>query len=156
MRAQKLLLLIFTAAITAILLLFGIVSFVRDFGSDAPSTAIFFLGCTGAFSVYFHYKTKEIYPFAEFDSPLDELSKKYWALHVSFGLTLLILGIYTTVFWLKRPQEISKITIPIIITVVAIWTLLDTYFLNRFIVSYKKRLERQQEIENIKGTTEES
>ncbi|MEM6687335.1 MAG: hypothetical protein AAF617_16265, partial [Bacteroidota bacterium] len=79
MRVQKLLLLMITAAITAILLFFGIINYIGNLGEETPSTAIFFLGVTGAFSVYFHFKTKELYPFAEFDSELDELSKKYWA-----------------------------------------------------------------------------
>lgn len=156
MRAQKLLLLFFTAVIAAVLLFYGTISYIRDLGEEAPSTAIFFLGCTGAFSVYFHFKTKVLYPFSEFNEPLEELSKKYWALHVSFGCTLLILGIYATVFLLKRSEDIYKISIPIFITIFAVWTLLDIYFLNKFIVAHKERLERRQEIENIKGTVDES
>lgn len=155
MRGQKLLLLIITAAITAILLFVGILNYIGNLNREAPSTAIFFLGVTGAFSVYFHFKTKELYPFAEFDGELDELSKKYWALHVSFGFTLLILGIYATVFWLKNPQEIGQIATSIFVTILAIWTLLDTYFLNKFIISHKEKLERREEIENIKGTVDE-
>ena len=104
----------------------------------------------------FHFNTKKLYPFSKFEGELEELSKKYWALHVSFGFTLLILGIYATIFWLKNPQEIFRIAIPIFVTVLAIWTLLDTYFLNKFIISHKARLERRQEIENIKGTVDES
>ncbi|MEM6718382.1 MAG: hypothetical protein AAF611_03605 [Bacteroidota bacterium] len=156
MRVQKLLLLIITAAITAILLFVGVLNYIGNLDQETPSTAIFFLGVTGAFSVYFHFKTKEIYPFAKFDGELEELSKKYWALHVSFGCTLLILGSYATVAWLKNPGEVVLIVIFIFVTLLAIWTLLDTYFLNKFIVSHKERLERRQEIENITGTIDES
>jgi uncharacterized membrane protein required for colicin V production len=156
MRAQKLLLLIFTILITIILLLGGIVTYIRGFADGVRSPAIFFLGCTGAFSVYFHLKTKVLYPFKEFDAPLEELSKKYWALHIAFGLILLLLGLYSTVFWLQSTQELSKIIPSIIVIIVGVWTLLDIYILHKFIVSHKERLERREEIENIKGTTKES
>ncbi|PTX58700.1 hypothetical protein C8N46_1128 [Kordia periserrulae] len=157
MRAQKLLLLIFTAIITMVLLFVGVITYFRVLNADGMrSPAIFFLGCTGAFSVYFHFKTREFYPFKKFNAPLEELSKKYWALHISFGLILLLLGIYSTVFWLQSTQELSKIIPSIVVMLLGIWTLLDMYVLNKFIVSHKERLERREEIENIKGTTKES
>ncbi len=149
MRTQKLLLIIFTGALTAILLVFGAITYLMSLEESGSITAIFFLGCTGAFSVYFHMKTKELYPFADFDGPLEELSKKYWALHIAFGLILFIIGAFMTVIWFKRDVDYSILGISIFLFIFGLWTLLDVYFLNKFIVSYKERLERQEEINDI-------
>lgn len=149
MRVQKLLLIIITGILTAILLFFGAITyFIPSEGSESIS-AIFFLGCTGAFSVYFHMKTKELYPFADFDEPLEELSKKYWALHISFGLVLFILGITMTFLWFKRSSDLFILGISIFLLILGLWSLIDTYVVNKFIVSYKERLERQEEINDI-------
>ncbi|QHI36753.1 hypothetical protein IMCC3317_21230 [Kordia antarctica] len=149
MRVQKLLLIIITGALTAILLFSGAITYFMSSEESGPITAIFFLGVTGAFSVYFHMKTKELYPFADFDEPLEELSKKYWALHISFGLVLLILGITMTFLWFKRSSDLSILGISIFLLLLGLWSLIDTYILNKFIVSYKERRERQEEINDI-------
>lgn len=152
MRIQKLLLTILTALLTAVLLVVGAIFYLSEEGESGSMTAIFFLGCTGAFSVYFHLKTKELYPFADFDEPLDELSKKYWALHISFGLVLLIIGAMAIINSIKSYG--SHVSIPItfvLLLILGLWTLLDVYFLNKFIVSYKERRERQDEINDITG-----
>ena len=93
--------------------------------------------------------TKELYPFADFDGPLDELSKKYWALHISFGLILFILGITMTILWLKRSSDLTILGISLFLLLMGLWTLLDVYFLNKFIESYKERQELQEEINDI-------
>lgn len=143
-----------TGALTCILLVVGVINYFGGLTEGTSSTAIFFLGITGAFSVYFHSKTEALYPFSEFNDPLEELSKKYWALHISFGLTLLILGIFITVNLLKRSADVTIISIAIFMNVLGLWTLLDLFFLNKFIVSHKKRLAQREEIENIKGTVD--
>jgi len=148
MRVQKLLLTIITGVLTAILLVFGAITYFMP-EESGPITAIFFLGCTGAFSVYFHIKTTALYPFADFEEPLEELSKKYWALHISFGLILFILGSFMTILWFKRDADYSILGISIFLFIIGVWTLLDVYFLNKFIISYKERLERQEEINDI-------
>lgn len=150
MRAQKLLLTIFTGLLTILNLIVGILSYSLGTERGESFTAIFFLGCTGAFSVYFHIKTTALYPFADFDEPLEELSKKYWALHLSFGLILFIIGIGSVLMSLNGTYYYSSMPIiSILFLILGVWTLLDVYFLNKFIISYKERLERQEEINDI-------
>ena len=156
MRAQKLLLTFFTGLLTAISLILGLITYLlglQSGDSSSSSTAIFFLGCTGAFSVYFHIKTKELYPFSEFEESLEELSKKYWALHISFGLVLFILGARAISIDLGTNMGTSFSFGSIFPLVIGLWTLIDVYLLNKFIVSYKERRERQEEIDDIKGVT---
>lgn len=150
MRAQKILLTFFTGLLTVLYLIVGTVTYFIGVNTGESYTAIFFLGCTGAFSVYFHIKTKELYPFSDFDSPLEELSKKYWALHISFGLILFIVGIGSIVISIKSSYYYPSIPIiSVIFLILGLWTLLDVYLLNKFIVSYKERLEIQEEIDDI-------
>ena len=149
MRIQKLFLIIVTGILTAILLVFGAITYLMPSEDNGAITAVFFLGCTGAFSVYFHMNTKELYPFADFDGPLDELSKKYWALHISFGLILFILGITMMILLLKRSSDLTILGISLFLLLMGLWTLLDVYFLNKFIESYKERQELQEEINDI-------
>jgi len=149
MRVLKLFLTAITAFLTAVLLAGGVITYLTLVRENESSLAIFFLGCTGAFSVYFHIKTKELYPFADFDASLEELSKKYWALHIAFGLILSILGAFMIFLWLSDPVELLMLATSIFLFILGLWTLLDVYFLNKFIVSYKKRLERQEEISDI-------
>lgn len=152
MRAQKLLLTFFTGLLTVMSLILGAITYLlglQSGDSSSFSTAIFFLGCTGAFSVYFHIKTKELYPFHEFNQPLEELSKKYWALHISFGLVLFILGVRSVLIELGTNMYSSFPYRSIFPLVLGLWTLIDVYLLNKFIVSYKERRERQEEIDDI-------
>ncbi|WP_430411872.1 hypothetical protein [Kordia sp.] len=150
MRAQKLLLTFFTGLLTILNLIAGVIFYFLGLENGESTTAIFFLGCTGVFSVYFHIKTKELYPFHEFNEPLEELSKKYWALHICFGLVLVILGVSTIVMAIKNSVYYTSVAVmSILFLILGLWTLLDTYLLNKFIVSYKERLEIQEEIDDI-------
>ncbi|MBC8756656.1 hypothetical protein H2O64_18430 [Kordia sp. YSTF-M3] len=149
MRVLKLLLTMFTGLLSGVLLVGGAITYFMPTENNKSIVAVFLLGCAGIFSVYFHAKTEELYPFSEFDEPLHELSKKYWALHIAFGLILLILGTLMIILWLNSVSELFILVISIFLFIIGLWTLLDVYFLNKFIVSYKERRARQEGIEDI-------
>lgn len=154
MRAQKLLLTIITAFLTLVFLVAGALFYFLRTNTGNSLIAIFLLGCTGAFSVYFHVKTAKLYPFTDFDEPLEELSKKYWALHVAFGLILFIVGVWVVIHSIINSKYYLSIQILFILLLIfGIWTLLDAYNLNKFIVSYKERRERQEGIDDIGNET---
>jgi archaellum biogenesis protein FlaJ (TadC family) len=139
----------FTGIITGVLLVGGAITYFMLTENNKSIIAVFLLGCAGVFSVYFHRKTEKLYPFADFDEPLHELSKKYWALHIAFGLILFILGVLMIVLWIQEPVDVVILGMSIFLFIIGLWTLLDVYFLNKFIVSYKERLERRNEIDDI-------
>jgi hypothetical protein len=122
-------------------------------------SAIFFLACTSAFSIYFHLKTLKYYPLFIFGKTIEELSKKYWALHVAFGLIILCvgIGILTIGFFSEKlnPNSLG-IALSILLIFFGFVTLLETYKLNRFVTIYKQRRAHQKEIDNIKGVTDDS
>jgi uncharacterized membrane protein HdeD (DUF308 family) len=148
MRAQKLLLTIVTGLFTVFSLLISILFYFLDSNASRAIATLFFLGCAGIFSIYFHIKTKELYPFADFDEPLEEISKKYWGMHIAFGSIMFVMGIALT-YLLFVSETGNYYIIGLCVFAFGLWSLLDVYFLNKFIVSYKKRLERQEEIDDI-------
>jgi uncharacterized membrane protein len=117
------------------------------------------LACTSAFSIYFHLKTLRYYPLFIFGKTIEELSKKYWALHVAFGLIILLLGI--GILFIRyivddmKPNALG-ILLGIVLVFFGLVTLLETYKLNRFVTIYKQRREQQEEIEDIKGFKRDS
>ena len=101
--------------------------------------------------MYFHLKTKDYYPLTDFDEPLQEISKKYWGMHIAFASIMFVLGIALTyVLFVSEPGHYYVIGLCMFLF--GLWTLLEVYFLNKFIVSYKERRKQQEEIEDIKGT----
>ncbi len=120
-------------------------------------SALFFFACTSAFSIYFHIKTLAYYPLFIFGKTIEELSKKYWALHVAFGLisTLLGIGLFLPNIFMDNVSVNSLgIVIASCLVVFGLFTLWELYKLNRFVQVYKQRRRQQQNIENIKGTVD--
>ena len=54
-----------------------------------------------------------------------------------------------TILWLKRSSDLTILGISLFLLLMGLWTLLDVYFLNKFIESYKERQELQEEINDI-------
>lgn len=152
MKVVKIALLVFTIVITVLLVIFSFIMYADSRSFQGASSAFFFLACTSAFSIFFHIKTTTYYPLKHFDKTIVELSKKYWALHVSLGTILSVLGIAIVVLYFKRQNFYWPILlIGISMLVFGIVTLIETYILSQFVVIYKKRLERQEEIDDIGG-----
>jgi hypothetical protein len=159
MKIVKIGLLIFTVLITVLLFLFSYLLYLEIKSFKQPVVALFFLACTSAFSIYFHLKTLRYYPLFIFGKTIEELSKKYWALHVAFGLIILLLGI--GILFIRyivddmKPNALG-ILLGIVLVFFGLVTLLETYKLNRFVTIYKQRREQQEEIEDIKGFKRDS
>ncbi|MCH2195124.1 hypothetical protein [Kordia sp.] len=157
MKLVKIGLLIFTIIITVLLFVFSYVMYLDLRSFQGAVSALFFLACTSSFSIYFHIKTLRYYPLFIFGKTIEELTKQYWALHISFGLINLLLG-----FGILIPKIINgtfvmysfSAILSICFIVFGFVTLLETYKLNRFVTIYKRRREQHEEIENIKGVNE--
>ncbi len=159
MKIVKIGLLIFTVIITILLLLFSYVLYLDVQSFQGAVSALFFLACTSAFSIYFHIKTLRYYPLFIFGKTIDELSKQYWALHISFGLINILLGIgilFPRIADGTFDIYSLSVILAICFIIFGLVTLLETYKLNRFVNIYRRRREHEKEIENIKGTTDES
>ncbi|EDP97627.1 hypothetical protein U8527_04720 [Kordia algicida OT-1] len=156
MKAVKIGLLIFTVLITILLFLLSYLLFSRSRSFESAESALFFLGCTSAFSIYFHVKTLRYYPLFIFGKTIEELSKKYWALHVAFGLINFLLGIgilLPTIYASNLEVNIYSVVVAICFIIFGLVTLWELYKLNRFVQVYKQRRQQQREIEDIKGAT---
>ncbi|WP_046756124.1 hypothetical protein [Kordia jejudonensis] len=157
MKFVKIALLVFTVIITILLAIFSFIMYSDTGSFQGASSAFFFLACTSAFSIYFHLKTAAYYPLKIFDKTITELSKKYWALHISFGVIMLLLGGGMILPAIKSGN--SQLTqygvyIGLGLLIFGILTLIETYKLNVFVTIYKNRRERQEEIDDI-GVTDE-
>lgn len=154
MNLVKIALLIFTIIITILLAVSSFIMYADSMSFEGASSALFFLACTSAFSIFFHVKTATYYPLKRFNKVIVELSKKYWALHIAFGIISLLLGIGMIVLAIeggKLTLNVLGLTLAFGLLIFGVLTLIETYKLNKFIVSYKKRRERQEEIDEIKG-----
>ncbi|MGH1383532.1 hypothetical protein [Kordia sp.] len=157
MKLVKIGLLIFTVVITILLFIFSYVMYLDLRSFQGAVSALFFLACTSSFSIYFHVKTLRYYPLFIFGKTIEELSKQYWALHISFGLINLVLGL-----GILFPKIVNgtfdiyslSIILSICFIIFGLVSLLETYKLNRFVTIYKRRREQHEEIENIKGINE--
>ena len=154
MKILKIGLLIFTVIITLLLFLLSYLLYADSRSFQGAVSALFFLGCTSAFSIYFHVKTIAYYPLFIFDKTIKEISKKYWALHISFGLINFLLGLGLLLpSILARNLEINvrSLIVAICFIIYGLVTLWEIYKLNKFVTIYKERQEQQEEIDNIKG-----
>ncbi|WP_046746229.1 hypothetical protein [Kordia zhangzhouensis] len=155
MRAVKIGLLIFTILITILLFLMSLIIFLEEKNFGKSVSTFFFLGCASAFSIYFHLKTLSYYPLFIFGKTIEEISKKYWALHIAFGLINLLLGI-GLLFLIPLSNTIMIGTIlkllSISLCVFGLTTLWEVYQLNQFVSIYKRRKAQQKSIEEIQGT----
>lgn len=157
MKLVKIGLLIFTIIITILLFIFSYVMYLDLRSFQGAVSALFFLACTSSFSIYFHIQTLRYYPLFIFGKTIEELSKQYWALHISFGLINLVLGL-----GILFPKIVNgnfdiyslSIILSICFIIFGLVSLLETYKLNRFVTIYKRRREQREEIENIKGVDE--
>ena len=157
MKLVKIGLLIFTVVITILLFIFSYVMYLDLRSFQGAVSALFFLACTSSFSIYFHVKTLRYYPLFIFGKTIEELSKQYWALHISFGLINLVLGL-----GILFPKIVNgtfdiyslSIILSICFIIFGLVSLLETYKLNRFVTNYKRRRDQHEEIENIKGINE--
>lgn len=157
MKAVKIGLLIFTICITILLFFISSVLFLQEKSVKGTVSTFFFLGCASAFSIYFHVKTLKYYPLFIFGKTIEELSKKYWALHIAFGLINFLLGIsllFATPFAKGETIRVVWHIFTISIAVFGIVTLWEVYLLNRFVYIYNRRKRQQQNIERIQGTQE--
>ncbi len=155
MKVVKIALLVFTIVITVLLIIFSFIMYADSRSFQGASSAFFFLACTSAFSIFFHIKTTEYYPLKHFDKTVVELSKKYWALHISFGVITFLLGIGMILPAIKASNlnlNINGLIAGIGFSVFGILTLIETYKLHKFIVVYRERRERQEEIDDIGET----
>lgn len=154
MKILKIVLIILTVLVSLFLFGVGTVLFLDVNAIDRSVFSLFLLGCTGIFSVYFHIKTASYYPLSVFEKEIKEISKKYWALHIAFGIISIILGIGLLV-----PELIESNNKTTVLTIVALLTfivygvlsLVEVYKLNKFVEIYKERQDRQEEIDEITG-----
>ncbi len=154
MKLVKIALLVFTILITTLLFVFSFIMYTNSKSFQGASSAFFFLGCTSAFSIFFHSKTVTYYPLKQFDKNIDELSKKYWALHISFGVITLLLGIGMIIPAISANNLMptrNGLYVGTGLFVFGVLTLLEIYKLNAFVTIYKHRRERQEEIDDIGG-----
>jgi len=156
MKVVKIGLLIFTIIITLLLFIFSFIMYSDRGSFQGASSAFFFLACTSSFSIFFHIKTAAYYPLKHFDKTIVELSKKYWALHISYGAITFLLGTGMLLPSIKAGAidlNLNGLITAIGLSVFGILTLIEIYRLNNFVIIYKRRLERQEEIDDIKGVT---
>ncbi|WP_298426467.1 hypothetical protein [uncultured Kordia sp.] len=157
MKVVKIALLVFTIAITILLFVFSFIMYSSSRSFQGASSAFFFLACTSAFSIFFHMKTFVYYPLQDFEKTIVELSKKYWALHVSFGVIIFLLGMGMIIPAIKA-NDLALNQNGLIggtgFLVFGMLTLIETYKLNKFVETYKERRELEEDIEEIGGDTD--